>query len=105
MTPELVIIFFLLTLLIAGTVAYCIKVGRDAKIARQTAEALCDALRHAERRLDDMGVQLATLHENAPQSATEADKKAAEIERQIAALQGFTLKDYGIRFAGGANEN
>lgn len=101
MTPELIVMLFMLTLLIAGSVAYCVKVGREARTARQTAEALCDALNHAERRMDEMGVQLATLRENAPQSATEADKKAAETARQFDAMQGFALPpEYGLRFGG-----
>ena len=108
---ETLMIAMLMTLMLviiaAGSVAYCIAVGKKAKRASARTEALSDALNNYERRIEELEERVIDLREkaleNGSQSVTEDERKA---EAQYEEMHKYQLQDYGLRFGGvSTNEN
>ena len=101
----ILIIMLMLLFIAGGAVAWCYAAYRRATKAMEDCKAVKEAQAWLSQRFGEMETELNTFLEeiahSEPEEATEADIKAAQIERQFNDLQSYQLKDYGIRFGGG----
>ena len=95
------LVTLMLVIIAAGTVAYCVSVGKKAKRAVARSEALTEGQEWLSKRVGELEDKLIDLREkaleNASQSATEDENKT---EEQYESIQKYQLKDYGLRFGG-----
>ena len=93
------IMVLMLIVIICGAVAYCAKVGRDARRQRHHAEAAVELATAAHRRCDELEEYISTLREEAAQNDAqsvkrdERDEAAKERERQYENLMNAKVPD------------
>lgn len=99
-------IILMLILIIAGAVAFCAYCFNRSRRAEDYAEAALDAAARLEVRLELAEREILNLHDKTPQSANESagegeEAKAQQRNKQLDALMGYQLRDYGLKFEGG----
>lgn len=93
------LIIFMLIVIALGAVAYCYKVGRDARRQKHHAETSVELATAALRRCDEMEEYINTLREEAAQSDSqsvkrdEQDEASKERERQYERLMNAKVPD------------
>lgn len=94
-----ILIVFMLVVIALGAVAYCVKVGRDARRQRHHAEAAVELATAAHRRCDELEEYISTLREEAAQidaqsvKRDERDEASKERERQYENLMNAKIPD------------
>ena len=105
-TLMIAILFTLMLVIIAaGSVAYCVSVGKKASRAIHKTEALYEErvslFERMEQLEDKYAILLDKSLQSAPQSATRDVDRANE---QFDRLQAFQPKNYGLNFEGVAHD-
>lgn len=96
-------IILMLIIIILGTVAYCVTVGRDARRASNYAASIYDEQIAAHTRLDECEREIARLKEEIAQNGSQSVTE--RVNKQYEELQAYQPQNYGLRFGGITDEN
>ena len=93
------LIIFMLLLLVAGAVAWCIYMKHKTD---ENVNLTCAVYSRLSDRIDEIVRQAAEGRDHPP-DAQPVDEKTERINKQMDDLQGFQLDNYGLRFNRGGD--
>lgn len=94
------LIIFMLLLLVAGAVAWCVYTQRKVS---ENINLTCAVYSRLSDRIDGIGQQAAEGRDHPPDAEPQIDEKTERINKQMDDLQGFQLDNYGLRFDRGGD--